>query len=112
MDENILSNLVRIGTVSSVNSAKRTARVMFKDKGIVSGWLSVLQHPGAGIYIKPNGNHTHTISDTYTGGGTATTDGEHDHAANVTYWMPKVNDTVLVLYFPVFNGDGFILGVI
>ena len=24
--------------------------------------------------------------------------------------MPKVNDQVLVLYLPVFNGDGFILG--
>lgn len=27
-------------------------------------------------------------------------------------WMPKVNDTVLILYLPVFNGDGFVLGVI
>lgn len=27
-------------------------------------------------------------------------------------WLPKVNDTVLVLYLSVFNGDGFILGVI
>ena len=27
-------------------------------------------------------------------------------------WMPKVNDTVLTLYLPVFNGDGFVLGVI
>ncbi len=26
--------------------------------------------------------------------------------------LPKVNDTVLVLYLPVDNGDGFILGVI
>ncbi|NCE63017.1 hypothetical protein D1159_00120 [Pseudoflavonifractor sp. 524-17] len=25
-------------------------------------------------------------------------------------YMPKVNDRVLVLYFPVFNGDGVILG--
>jgi len=27
-------------------------------------------------------------------------------------WMPKVDDRVLVLYLPVFDGDGFILGVI
>ena len=26
--------------------------------------------------------------------------------------LPKVNDTALVLYLPVANGDGFILGVI
>ena len=25
-------------------------------------------------------------------------------------WMPLVNDTVLTLYLPVFNGDGFVLG--
>lgn len=106
--ENILNNLVRIGTVSSIDPAKRTARVMFKDKDMVSGWLSVLQHPGAGVYVKPEGKHSHSIS----GGGTTELDGEHDHVSNVTYWMPKVNDTVLVLYLPVFNGDGFILGVI
>ncbi len=106
--ENILKNLVRIGTVSSVDPDKRAARVMFKDKDIVSGWLSVLQHPGASVNVKPEGNHSHDIS----GGGTTETDGQHEHEANVTYWMPKVNDTVLVLYLPVFNGDGFILGVI
>jgi phage baseplate assembly protein gpV len=106
--ENILSNLVRIGTVSSVDSEKRTARVMFKDKDMVSGWLSVLQHPRAGVYVKSDGKHSHDLS----GGSTTEENGEHDHVANVTYWMPKVNDTVLVLYLPVFNGDGFILGVI
>lgn len=31
---------------------------------------------------------------------------------NAESWMPSVNDTVLCLYFPVFNGDGYILGVI
>ncbi len=25
-------------------------------------------------------------------------------------WMPKINDTVLALYIPVFQGDGYILG--
>jgi len=112
MDENVLANLVRIGTVSSIDSGKRIARVIFEDKDIVSGWLHVLQRPYTGVYVKPNGNHSHTISDTYTGGGSATVNGEHDHVANTTYWMPRVNDTVLVLYVPVFNGDGFVLGVI
>lgn len=27
-------------------------------------------------------------------------------------WMPSINDTVLCLYIPVFNGDGFVLGVL
>ena len=25
-------------------------------------------------------------------------------------WLPKINELVLVLYLPVFGGDGFILG--
>lgn len=106
--ENILRNLVRIGTVSSVDPVKRTARVIFKDKDMVSGWLNVLQHPGAVVSVNPDGKHSHDIS-----GGTATEiDGQHAHESKVTYWMPKINDTVLVLYLPVFSGDGFILGVI
>ncbi len=27
-------------------------------------------------------------------------------------WMPSVNDKVLCIYIPVFNGDGFVLGAI
>ena len=27
-------------------------------------------------------------------------------------WMPKVNDTAVVLYLPVWQGDGYILGVL
>ncbi len=27
-------------------------------------------------------------------------------------WMPKINDVVLCLYLPVWNGDGFVVGVI
>ena len=73
--EAILSNLVRVGTVSSIDSSKYRVRVYYQDKGIVSGWLGVVQ----------------------------TSD---------TKWMPNVNDTVLCLYQPLFNGDGFVLGEI
>ena len=34
----------------------------------------------------------------------------HKHDLIIKPYMPKVNDLVLVLYFPVFNGDGVILG--
>jgi len=108
MDENILQNLVRIGTVSSVDNSKNMARVIFKDKNIVSGWLRVLQQPFPTVSIVQSGLHSHEIS----GSSTTETDGEHGHEANISFWMPHINDTVLVLYLPVFNGDGFILGVI
>jgi phage baseplate assembly protein gpV len=29
-----------------------------------------------------------------------------------TTWLPKVNDAVLVLYLPIFNGNGYILGAV
>jgi len=102
--ENIMRNLVRVGTVSSVNVEGRKARVLYKDKGnLTSGWLPVLQHYDADIYIKPDNEHSHS--------GAVSTQPNHDHTrSNVTYWMPKVGDTVLALYIPVFDGDGFILG--
>lgn len=110
--EKILSRLVQIGTVTAVDSGKRTARVKFQDTGITSGSLRVLQHYAAGLYIGPDAEHTHVIADTYTAGGSASTFPTHDHlpGSHLTYWMPKVNDTVLVLYLPVENSDGVILG--
>lgn len=36
---------------------------------------------------------------------------QHPYAKSV-YWMPSVNQTVLCLYLPVWNGDGIILGVL
>lgn len=95
MDEqqNILSRLVQTGTVTAVDSAKRKARVKFKDTGIISDWLYVLQHYGANFYIEPDAKHTHEITDTFTGGGSASEYPAHDHlpGSHLTYWMPKVN---------------------
>lgn len=111
MDESILERLVQIGTVTAVNTSKKQARVKFQDKDMISGWLTVLQRPGTNLNIKPDGEHTHTITDTYSGGGSASTEPDHNHEGSVTTsYMPKVNDTVLVLYLPVSNSDGFILG--
>jgi len=106
--DSILENLVRVGTVSAVDAGRRRARVIFPDMDIVSGWLYVIQTPGAAVNVASAGKHTHDD-----GAGLPTTEsGEHQHSATLSYWMPKVNDTVLVLYLPVFNGDGFVLGVI
>lgn len=109
--DKILDRMVQVGTVTALDTSKRMARVKFQATGIPSGWLSVLQHFGADLSIRPDAQHTHSIVDTYTGGGSATIEPNHDHSnSTVTYWMPKVNDTVVVLYLPTFNGDGFILG--
>lgn len=93
----ILSRLVQVGTVTAVDSTAHRVRVKFKDTDIISDWLYVIQHRGAELSIVPDkaGNNP-----------------SHNHlpGSYLTYWMPKVNDTVLCLYLPVFNGDGFVLG--
>ena len=79
-----ISQLVRIGTVTAVDNKKRMARVKFEDSTTVSGWLYV---PAA----RPYANY------------------EKDESSLLP-WMPRVNASVLALYLPVLDGDGFILG--
>ena len=104
---NVLKNIVRTGWVSSVNVEERTARVIFEDKGetIVSGELKVLKNPPwIPEYYAPYRTE-------YEAGGSGYPQFEsHKHDLIIKPYMPKVNDLVLVLYFPVFNGDGVILG--
>ncbi len=116
-DGKLLSRLVQVGNVSAVNDQKKQVRVMFPETGITSGWLYVLQHKGMGMSLTPDGGHTHdiTVSDTYSGGGSATIKEvpPHNHPrSKTTAWMPVVNERVVVLYLPVADGDGFVLGVI
>lgn len=114
MDNTIaLHHMVRIGKVSALDTASLKVRCIFPDTEVTSGWLGVLQHPSMGVTVTPDGEHTHSISDSYTGGGSASTAPNHAHTGSVTTsWMPKINDNVLVSYLPFFNSDGYILGVI
>jgi phage baseplate assembly protein gpV len=92
MNESVFNGLVRIGFVTDKDSSARKVRVKFRDVDMTSGWLPVLQHFGASISVSSAG------------------DPAHKHTATLGYWMPGVNDTVAVLYLPVFNGDGYVLG--
>lgn len=109
--EQIIARMVQIGKVSAVDSSEHAVRVILKETGHTSGWLKVLQHRGGSLSITPDAAHTHTVIDTYTGGGSASTFAAHNHAGSMTAgWMPSINDDVLVLYLPLPNGDGFVLG--
>ena len=95
--EKVLKRLVRVGTVTDIDNAKRKARVKFQDCNMTSGWLHVLDtHPHIPAYDPAQQK-------------TELQDG-HQHDLTIKPWMPLVNDTVLTLYLPVFNGDGFVLG--
>lgn len=103
--EKILSRLVQIGTVSDVDNGKRRARVILKETGHTSGWLCVLATPP----FIPDYNVPQRTEFESGGSGDASF-ANHKRDLIIKPWMPKVNDQVLVLYLPVFNGDGFILG--
>ena len=99
MTDKVLENLVRVGTVTAINLDERTARVKFQDTGITSGYLKVLSNqPYIPDYDVPQCTELDA------------TIGSHKHNLIIKPWMPHVNDTVLVLYLPVFNADGFVLG--
>lgn len=90
MEDTDISTLIQTGVVEAIDPAARRARVRFSEQH--SGWLYVLQHPGAKVRVETEDGHTHT--------------------AAIDVWMPKINEQVLAVYLPVPGGDGFILGVV
>lgn len=93
MDE--FERILQIGKVTAIDIPKKKARVFFPDSNMTSDWLSVLQHP-----------HSITVEGTLCDGV------YHSHKAVPSIWMPAINDSVVVCYLPIFNSDGFILGVV
>ena len=85
-----ICTLIQTGIVEAADPGARRARVRFSEQH--SGWLYVLQHPGAKVAVEATDGHT--------------------HKAALGEWMPKVNEQVLAVYLPVDSGDGFILGVV
>lgn len=93
MDKNnITGRMVQVGVVMSVDPAKCRARVKFPATGMLSDWLYIPQRRGTAVAVNP-------------------ADG-HSHGAQLGAWLPKVNENVLVVYLPMPDGDGFILGVV
>ena len=106
-DLTILKNIVRTGWVSSVNTAARTARVTFKDKGktIVSGELKVIKSPP---FIPAKGVTQQTEEK---GGGSGDAAFEtHAHNVTISPWLPSPGDYLLCIYIPTDDGDGFVIG--
>lgn len=100
----ILDGLVRVGTVTDRNATTHKVRVYFPDLDLTSDWLFCLQRPTS-ITISEADGHSHTIE-----GGSTGAAGSHSHAASAGAWTPAINDQVLVLFLPVQDGDGFVLG--
>ena len=103
--ERILGRMVRVGIVTSVDMPARRARVKFEDEGDSSGPLRVLSSPP----FIPKISRPQQTEPAAGGSGDASF-AEHVHEVKVTPWLPKVNDTVLALYLPTDDSDGYILG--
>lgn len=100
-----IEDIVREGKVTAVDNGKRIAKVWFDALEIESDWMPVLiTRDFIPDYDMPQRTE-------YEAGGAGYPAFErHKHDLIIKPYMPKVNDLVLVLYFPVFNGDGVILG--
>ena len=100
-----IEDIVREGKVTAVDNGKRIAKVWFDSMGIESDWLPVLiTRDFIPDYDVPQRTEFEA------GGSGDPAFASHKHYLIIKPYMPKVNDLVLVLYFPVFNGDGVILG--
>ena len=100
-----IEDIVREGKVPAVDNGKRIAKVWFDSMGIESDWLPVLiTRDFIPDYDVPQRTEFEA------GGSGDPAFASHKHDLIIKPYMPKVNDLVLVLYFPVFNGDGVILG--
>ena len=103
--EHILGRMVRVGVVTSVDIPTRRARVKFDDEDNSSGLLRVLSSPP----FIPKINVPQQTEPEAGGSGEASFE-EHTHEVKITPWLPKVNDSVLALYLPMDDSDGYILG--
>lgn len=106
MEDNLILRMIQIGTVTAVDAANRKARVTFQDTGITSDWLAVLQRQGEQVAVAEDGLHSHTCTD-----GDTNATGKHSHPGTaVTAWIPEVNSVVLVVFPPVRDSKGYIIG--
>lgn len=96
-----MDDILRIGMVQSVDKEKRTVRVFFSDVNMMSGELKVLKSPPF-IGIKDPPLDVDKTKEKLS----------HYHELEIFPWLPKVGDTVLCIYNPGFNEDGFVLGAI
>ena len=100
-----IEDIVREGKVTAVDNGKRIAKVWFDSMGIESDWLPVLiTRDFIPDYDVPQRTEFEA------GGSGDPAFASHKHDLIIKPYMPKVNDLVLVLYFPMFNGDGIVLG--
>lgn len=118
-----LKNIVRKGTVQSVDKKKMKARVKFGDKGgIISGELHILIqkrhiiHDTVEAWLEDEADRIKkdvtdvSINASYHDDEVIRDPSPSVHKAWLAYWLPEVGDMVLCLMIPDGDGEGYILG--
>lgn len=120
---------IRVGRVSSVNVAARTARVIFGDRGdMVSGELAVLRNSPLITADIATANKKWTVTETYASAPRVMGRGEHYDTAepdnisgalspdghrvdiNIYGWLPYIGQVVVCLIPGNGEGCGYIIG--
>lgn len=112
-----MSDILRIGIVSAINHDEHTVRVRFEEENATSGWLKVIKSPTS-VTAKATATADTKVKDNSPveeGTEKAVTvsvdvDINVDIETEATPWFPAVGETVLCMYNPGFNEDGFVIG--
>lgn len=104
-----MNDIIRIGIVSTVSPSDRTVRVQFPSDDMVSGWLKVIKSPPLVTAAGKAGNKE-IIADNNGIEICRDTSIDVDIKTEVSPWLPAVGETVLCIYNPGFNEDGFVIG--
>lgn len=108
-----MNDIIRIGVVSAVSPGDSAVRVHFPSEDMVSGWLKVIKSPPA-VTAKATATAETKVSkseeDAQSNNVNVDVDVNVDVEAEAAPWFPAVGDTVLCIYNPGFNEDGFVIG--
>lgn len=111
-----MNDIIRIGVVSAVSPGDCAVRVHFPSEDMVSGWLKVIKSPPA-VTAKATATAESSVSgsesseeDAKNNNLNVDVDVNVDVEAEAAPWFPAVGDTVLCIYNPGFNEDGFVIG--
>ena len=106
-----LDGLVRVGTVTDRQMDKRLVRVWFEDDAMSSGWLPVIISQDVTPDYEYDDPQWTELETEWEGSRSGEKDYvDHKHKIIRKPYMPKVGDQVLVVYLPVWNADGFVIG--
>jgi len=101
-----LNNIIRVGTINSVDVNNRTARVAFADKADTDGKPFI----SAPLKVLSNSPFIPAVGVTQETQAASVNGTSHKHELGIKPWLPFIGQLVLCVYLPNGESDGFVLG--